>query len=151
MSEKERHKYNISASYTVEASFIVPMILGLIFAMIYMLFFLHDRVVLHQNLQMGLIAANNKTVNYKELNKKNISKNMIILEVRDLSYNSGPMYITAQVKAVSKIDIPVITYFMDRKKIIRIKIRQLKIRPDSMVRKRQQRDKLNKGEKDGGE
>ena len=61
-------------------------------------------------------------------------------------YREGTIY-----TEVSKIDIPVITYFMDRKKIIRIKIRQLKIRPDSMVRKRQQRDKLNKGEKDGGE
>ena len=31
-------RYEISANYTVEAAFVVPIILGMIFSMIYMLF-----------------------------------------------------------------------------------------------------------------
>ena len=31
-------RYEISANYTVEAAFVVPIVLGMIFSMIYMLF-----------------------------------------------------------------------------------------------------------------
>ena len=156
MSGKEKGKYNMSANYTVEASFIVPIILGLIFAMIYMLFILHDKVILQENLQTEVICiadkeiktAGDKTenkknviaVNNKIINKKDIAKNMIILKVTNLTCNVGHFYITAEADTVSRLDIPVITYFMNRKKKISIKTRYLNIRPESMVRKRQQYD-----------
>ena len=45
-------RYEISANYTVEAAFVVPIILGMIFSMIYMLFVLHDKVILHEQRDM---------------------------------------------------------------------------------------------------
>ena len=50
-------KYDISGNYTVEAAFIVPMILGIVFAIMYMLFFLHDKVVLQENLRTVVLSV----------------------------------------------------------------------------------------------
>lgn len=135
-----RHKKQICANYTVEAAFIVPMVLGILFAMIYMLFFLHDRVILQENLRADVInIAESKYKNNddekqnKVITKRQISNNLIILKIKNLNCNVGKMYISAEVCAISKIDIPVITYFMNRKKSVTIKTRYLKLKPDNMV------------------
>lgn len=58
-------RYEISANYTVEAAFVVPIILGMIFSMIYMLFVLHDKVILHENIRYNVICIYENDGNYK--------------------------------------------------------------------------------------
>lgn len=43
----KKKKYRLSGSYTVEASFIFPMIMSVIVAVIYLMFFVHDRCVIN--------------------------------------------------------------------------------------------------------
>ncbi|MBU5477926.1 hypothetical protein KQI69_01770 [Eubacterium sp. MSJ-13] len=126
-------RYRISANYTVEAAFIVPMILGIIFAMIYMLFFLHDRVILQENLRCSLICE-------EKINKKDVSQNLRILKITDIKCDVGKIYIKAEVSAVSKFEIPVVHYFMKRTKKICIKTKYLKVKPDIMIRYRQRNE-----------
>lgn len=140
-------RYRVSANYTVEAAFIVPMILGIIFAMIYMLFFLHDKVILQENIRYSVIClaeggesskgtAGNKEDN-KKISKREISKNLRVFNITNVNCDIGKIYIKVEVKAVSKIDIPVVGYFMKRTKKICLKTKYLKIKPDVMVRYRQ--------------
>ena len=42
----KKKKYHLSGSYTIEASFIFPMIMVVIVSIIYLLFFVHDRCVI---------------------------------------------------------------------------------------------------------
>lgn len=165
VGEKEKviKKYDISGNYTVEAAFIVPMILGIVFAVMYMLFFLHDKVVLQENLRTVVLSiAQNENVSagnvdadslaekigksaesslgkkvkngigYKEL----VSKNLIVLKVKNADCNVGVKYVTAKANAVAKMDIPVIAYFMKKKNKICLKTRCLKLKPESMLRRK---------------
>lgn len=141
-------RYRISANYTVEAAFVVPIILGIIFSMIYMLFILHDKVILHENIRYNVICIdenggnyikksnNKKSSNKKIMTKASVSKNLRIFKVTKLECNVGKIYIKTEVKAVSKLDIPVIGYFMRKTKKIHIKTKHLKVGPETMVRYR---------------
>ena len=42
-------------SYTVEAAFVIPIVLGVVFVLLYALFWVHDQCVLQANIQNGLI------------------------------------------------------------------------------------------------
>ena len=153
-------KYDISGNYTVEAAFIVPMILGIVFAIMYMLFFLHDKVVLQENLRtVVLSAAQNENVSGrnvvtdnlaekieksaesslgKKVNtvtgyKEKVSKNLIVLKVKNADCNVGIKYVTAKANAVANMNIPVIAYFMKKKNKICLKTRCLKLKPESML------------------
>lgn len=135
-------RYSISANYTVEAAFIVPVILGIIFAMIYMLFFLHDKVILQENLRYSVISIDENegteknTTGKNGISKREISKNLRMIKVTNVNCNVGKIYIKAEVKAVSKINIPVVRYFLKRKNKIYLKIKYLRLKPHIMVRYR---------------
>ena len=149
-------RYEISANYTVEAAFVVPIILGMIFSMIYMLFVLHDKVILHENIRYNVICIDENDGNYKKtsnektsyekvmdkkasdkkisndknlsknnlkkflsekiMTKESVSRNLRIFRVTKLKCNVGKTYIKPEVKAVSKMDIPVMGYFMKKTK-----------------------------------
>ena len=134
-------RYRVSANYTIEAAFIVPMILGIIFAMIYMLFFLHDKVILQENIRYSVIClaegGESSKEDDKKISKSDISKNLRVFNITNVKCDIGKIYIKVEVKAVSKIDIPVVGYFMKRTKKICLKTKYLKIKPDVMVRYRQ--------------
>ncbi len=134
-------RYRVSANYTIEAAFIVPMILGIIFAMIYMLFFLHDKVILQENIRYSVIClaegGESSKEDDKKISKRDISKNLRVFNITNVKCDIGKIYIKVEVKAVSKIDIPVVGYFMKRTKKICLKTKYLKIKPDVMVRYRQ--------------
>lgn len=66
-------RYEISANYTVEAAFVVPIILGMIFSMIYMLFVLHDKVILHENIRYNVICIDENDGNYKKISNEKTS------------------------------------------------------------------------------
>ncbi len=144
-SEKEKliEKYEISGNYTVEAAFIVPMILGIVFAIMYMLFLLHDKVILQENLRTAVLSiAQNENVSD---GKKLVSKNLIVLKVKNADCNVGTKYVTAKANAVAKMDIPVIAYFMKKKNKIYLKTRCLKLKPESMLRRKS--ESMRKNEK----
>lgn len=168
-------RYEISANYTVEAAFVVPIVLGMIFSMIYMLFVLHDKVILHENIRYNVICIDENDGNYKKISnektsyektsyekamdkkasdknlsknnskkflsekimtKESVSRNLRIFRVTKLKCNVGKTYIKTEVKAVSKMDIPVIGYFMRKTKKICIKTKYLMVKPETMVRYR---------------
>lgn len=184
-------RYEISANYTVEAAFVVPIVLGMIFSMIYMLFILHDKVILHENIRYNVICIDENDGNYKKISnektsyektshekamdkkamdkkasdkkasdkkisndknlsknnskkflsekimtKESVSRNLRIFRVTKLKCNVGKTYIKTEVKAVSKMDIPVIGYFMRKTKKICIKTKYLMVKPETMVRYR---------------
>lgn len=51
-----RDDFYADGSYTVEAAFLVPMILGIVFAWIFMIFYLHDQVVICGLMQEAAVS-----------------------------------------------------------------------------------------------
>ena len=50
-----RAAFLVAGSYTVEAAFVIPMILGIFFAWLFQLFYLHDQVIINGMLQEAAI------------------------------------------------------------------------------------------------
>lgn len=71
---------NTKGSYTVEAALLMPFILGVIVALIYLGFFLHDRTVLEETVYMAALKASfyeSKGDSYMEELMKNECENVI--------------------------------------------------------------------------
>lgn len=129
-------RFAVKGSYAVEAAFIVPVILGLVFAMIYMLYYLHDKAVLYGNVQTTVISAAEGRNGYKD-NKEwqeDMQENMWIFKITSGEISQNKLYIKSDVKAECSLDIPVIKYFMDNKQKITIEGRYLAVHPEYMVR-----------------
>ena len=73
----------MKGSYTVEAAFVIPVILGLIFAMIYVIFYLHDKTIVYCNMQQAVVHVAEGKKEYKD-NKEwqqDIQKNLWIFHI----------------------------------------------------------------------
>ena len=128
--------FAMKGSYVVEAAFIVPVILALVFAMIYMLYYLHDRAVLYGNMQTAVISVAEGRKEYKD-NKEwqeAMQENMWIFKVKSGEISQSKLYIKSDVKAECRLDIPVVKYFMDNKQEIAIEDRYLAVHPEYMAR-----------------
>ncbi|MCR5203397.1 MAG: hypothetical protein K6D02_10000 [Lachnospiraceae bacterium] len=85
----------VKAYMTVEASFIVPIIIGIIFSLIAATFYLHDRVIIFsysENLANDFYAESSKNkdkrVNNSDI-KDNISNKLWIMKISKCKYSSG--------------------------------------------------------------
>ena len=84
------------------------------------------------------LSKNNskKFLSEKIMTKESVSRNLRIFRVTKLKCNVGKTYIKTEVKAVSKMDIPVMGYFMKKTKKIYIKTKYLMVKPETMMRYR---------------
>ena len=132
---KQRKKM-LRGSYTLEAVFIVPIILGLIFAMIYIIFYLHDKAVVYGNMHQAVvhIATGRKTYNSNEEWQQDIQENLWIFQVVSGEVNKDKLYIKSEAVAECSLNIPVIGYFIDSKQEIRAEDKYLAIHPEFIVR-----------------
>ena len=92
-------------SYTVEAAFIVPMVLGIAFMILYLILWHHDRCVLQADLQdrVFLMAEKEKKESgpIEELQKK-----MWIMTIDKKEISSNALLIKGKVAAQSRVNIP---------------------------------------------
>ncbi len=126
----------MKGSYTVEAAFVIPVILGLIFAMIYVIFYLHDKTVVYCNMQQAVVHVAEGKKEYKD-NKEwqhDIQKNLWIFRVVSGAVNKDKLYIKSEAAAECSLNIPVVNYFIDSKQEIRAEDKYLAIHPEFIIR-----------------
>lgn len=138
-------KRSFKGSYTVEAAFVLPVVLMVIFALTYLGFSLHDEACIKGIVETGLREAaehtrhicmdgeNGHEIMYKNINKKlenkeiegqaerflkeNLTKNLFITRVEAVKASVGLMYIKASYNQISKISpADIFRYFRIRKK-----------------------------------
>lgn len=131
-----RKKLKLDGSYTVEAAFIVPIIFGILFAMMFMLFMLHDKVILYANIKENIVAVSEKRIVYKNSLEwqSEIQKNMWLFKVDSGDISDKGVYTIAKASAVKKINIPIISRYIDTTQKISYEVKYMKIRPEIMVR-----------------
>ncbi len=136
------HKNNLLAdakirgSYTVEAVFIVPIVLGLVFAMIYVLFFLHDKAVLYGNMRNAVVESAEGRVKYKndEEWQDDMQNNLWFFKVTSGKIRKNKLYIKSSVGAEAELDIPIIGYFLNKVQKIKLEDSCLTVHPEYMIR-----------------
>lgn len=138
-------KKSFKGSCTVEAAFVLPVVLMVIFALIYLGFSLHDEACIKGIVETGLREAaehtrhicmegeNGHEIIYKNINKKlenkeiegqtervlkeNLTKNLFITQVEEVKASVGLMYIKVSYNQISKISpADIFSYFRIKKK-----------------------------------
>lgn len=113
--KKERGiTWRCNGSYTLEAAFVIPLVLGIIFAWMFELFYFHDRVILEGIMQQQLME---KVENLQEAEpveiQKEIEKKLWLLEIYSLKEKEslGTYKYVARIKTTW--DIPVMKYYLE--------------------------------------
>lgn len=133
---KKIKNYKVKGSYAVEAAFIVPIILGLIFTMIYILYYFHDKNVAYANMQKAIIDVAEGRKEYTSDNEwqKDIQNNLWMFKVQSGSISKDKLYINSDILAECSLDIPIINYFLKSKQTFELKDKYLAIHPEYMIR-----------------
>lgn len=92
---KKRRCY-MDGSYTVEAAFLIPMILGIVYAWIFMIFYLHDQVVACGLLQEAAISQ--KEIWNQKRQKQGTIETSLGKWYGDLSGNNGQNELQEQIQ-----------------------------------------------------
>lgn len=128
-------------SYTVEAAFIVPVILGIIFAMLYLMFFFHDKVVLRGNMEdiavmimetdgtkeMAPLQSDEEKIEY-------LQRNMWLLSVTNAEIKKKGEFVCASIKAEREWKIPVMQLFLQEKNEVSVTAKYRVTHPEKTKR-----------------
>ncbi|MCD7826159.1 MAG: pilus assembly protein [Clostridiaceae bacterium] len=106
-------KWKRDGSYTVEAAFVFPLVLGVCFVILYTLFWLHDRVVLQGNLNgMLVLAAEGELSRNEKSIAADLEKTLWCMEITELKIQDGLQYEKCVIRAKSQMEIPVMSIFV---------------------------------------
>ena len=121
-------------SYTVEAAFIVPIILGLVFVILYTMFLLHDKAMLQANLDNVIfLLAEGEKIEKQEYDTY-LSHAVWFADIQQIKVKNGKMAVSGTVKASVNLDIPVLTYFVKGKQEFTLSESYYKIQPELIIR-----------------
>ena len=67
-------------SYTVEAAFIVPILLGIAFMLMYLILLFHDQMLLQGKFNDTIFCILEKTTSSEEISKQDFNKNLLVAE-----------------------------------------------------------------------
>lgn len=128
----------IKASYTVEAAFVVPIILAIFFTLMYFLFYEHDKVLLYANMKQEVIslAKNQKDMPSDTKWRKQLQKNLWMTKVDSGSASKTVMQIKGTGRAQMNLEIPVMEYFLNRQQTIQWSYHQDHWQPEQILRQK---------------
>lgn len=135
------------ASYTVEAAFIIPIIFGIIFALLYFLYYEHDKIVFRGNLKEAVICLTKEKNGVPDDTewKKKLEKNLWIGQVSDGNVRDTTLQIKGQGTVQMQVSIPVMEYFLDSQQTIYWAYAVDTWQPEQIVRQKKKRTEI--GEK----
>lgn len=130
----EKRMYWFKGSFTVEAAFVVPVLLGIAFVILYLLFLFHDRVVLQENGYQALCAMAEETIDVDSRTlRKEIDDALWIVQVKKANITKKRQVITGKVVAQVQWEIPVIHFFLQEKQSIDWNQKVSCIHPEEVV------------------
>ncbi len=137
---KKQNKSYASGSYTVEAAFIVPMLLGIFFVILYVLFLLHDKAVLQANLQNVLyLLAEEQISCQQEEYERYLEQSLWLMEVTESEIKKGGLSFSGKVTAEAELNIPVLSFFMAKSQKVEMAEECRKLQPEQIkgIKKRE--------------
>lgn len=131
---EKRVKITEKGSYTVEAAFVVPIVLGIAFLILYTLFLQHDKVVLQANLDNVIFLAAEGDSGCMREYKSYLQESLWCMEVQEAELSDGLVWIRGNVTAEAFWKIPVLSYFIVGQQKISLSESYSKIQPEEIVR-----------------
>ena len=99
------------ASFTVEAVFVMPILLGIAFMLMYVMFILHDRVVLHGNFLYALCRVAEDKEEQKNCEGM-ISKSLWSAKIESVRIERKSDKVCGEVHGKLVLKIPVMSFFI---------------------------------------
>lgn len=128
----------LRASYTVEAAFIIPIILGILFALLYFLYYEHDKVVLYANMKQEVIclAKDQKDMPNNVQWSKQLQKKLWMAKIEEASVTETVMQVKGFGKAQMNLNIPVMEYFLNRQQTMQWTYQYDRWQPEQILRQK---------------
>ena len=128
----------VAASYTVEAAFIIPIILGIFFALLYFLYYEHDKALLYANIKQGVIYLAKDQGNMPDDIewRKQLQKNLWMAKVDSGSVSQTVMQVKGSGRAQMNLQIPVMEYFLNRQQTIQWSYHYDRWQPEQILRQK---------------
>lgn len=123
-----------TASYTVEAAFVVSIVLGLAFVVLYTLFLLHDKVMLQANLENLIFLLVEEEDSEQVKYEKYLSNGLWILELKDVDIKSKKTIVKGSVVGVAALNIPILNMLINGEQRISASEKYYKIQPEEIIR-----------------
>lgn len=121
-------------SYTVEAAFIVPILLGIAFMLMYLILLFHDQMLLQGKFNDMMFCIIEKTISPEDISKQDFNKNLLVVQVEHVRFSASLGILQGEVSANASWDIPVLRIFMQHLQKIQIKGRCHTEHPDHVKR-----------------
>lgn len=143
MTKKEdKSKGYLCASYTVEAAFIVPLVLGIVFALLFFLFYEHDKAILYGNIKREVTAlAQEEQLPDESKWKVRLQQSLWMATVSSGTVSKTVMQVKGDGEAQMNLPIPVMEHFLNRQQVIRCKYCCDRWQPEQILR---QKDTISK-------
>lgn len=115
------HIWWVRGSYTVEAAFIVPIVLGILFAIMYVVFFEHDKLVLQSNVRDGILLSVSDGGELPEPPqwKKQVQSRLWLGKVSESGIRRSGLVVKGSATIQFHLQIPVLMWFLEEKQEIR--------------------------------
>lgn len=121
-------------SYTVEAAFIVPILLGIAFMLMYLILLFHDQMLLQGKFNDTMFCILERTTSSEDISKQDFNKNLLVVQVEHVRFSSSLETLQGEVSANASWDIPVLRIFMQHLQKIQIKGKCHTKHPDHVKR-----------------
>lgn len=133
-----RRRGRLKASYTVEAAFVVPIILGILFALLYFLYYEHDKVLLYANMKQEVIclAKDQKDMPDDIQWRKQLQENLWMAKVDSGSVTKTVMQVKGSGRAQMSLEIPVMKIFLNRQQTIEWSYHYDRWQPEQILRQK---------------
>lgn len=139
--ERRRDSMYMQGSFTVEAAFVVPMVLGLVFIIWYMIFLLHDRVLLQGNVnKIAYLYANGRITREEAVKRDRMADGMWMVTVKEITVKKGVQKVECKAVAEGNMTIPVISYFVDARELLQAKAVFLHVQPEEILELKRQKE-----------
>lgn len=123
-----------AGSFTVEAAFVVPMVLGIVFVIWYVLFLFHDRAILQSKINEKVYFYGQSAVSFHEASdRKEMNKSLWITRVKTLQIKKKRTEVQGEVKAQRKLKIPILIWFMGQEQEIGVTASYMTVQPETML------------------
>ena len=147
---KIRGRFFAMGSYTLEAAFVFPVVLGICFAILYSIFFYHDKAMLESNLQrILLLEAEGKSLNQTQ-KREYLQQQLWLFACQENDTKKGKLYIKGNVTATASLHIPLLTFFLEENQRISLSEKYSLIHPASYQRYRKKGKEKSDGNADTG-
>lgn len=123
-----------NGSYTIEAVFVVPIVLGISFLILYTLFLQHDRVILQANLDNVLFLAAEGDSDCLQDYESYLRESLWCMEVQEAELSDGQVWVRGKVTAEAFWKIPVLSYFIAGQQRVSLSESFGRLQPEEIIR-----------------